>query len=66
MGILEKQILCLNILGKIQLGVLLNKMFNKSREENERLADVEKRKLEKEAMKDRTVTNSSARKDGVK
>ncbi|PQM42373.1 formin-like protein 14 [Prunus yedoensis var. nudiflora] len=42
------------------------KMFNKSREENERLADVEKRKLEKEAMKERTVTNSSARKDGVK
>ncbi|BFG30787.1 hypothetical protein CerSpe_170610 [Prunus speciosa] len=42
------------------------KMFNKSREENERLADVEKRKLEKEAMKERTVTNLSARKDGVK
>ncbi|KAL6178703.1 hypothetical protein ACLB2K_050221 [Fragaria x ananassa] len=30
------------------------KMFSKSREENERLADIEKKKLEKEAMKERT------------
>ena len=41
------------------------KMFNKSREENERLADAEKKKLEKEAKeatKERTAANSSARK----
>lgn len=42
------------------------KMFKKSREENERLAEAEKKKLEREAIKDRTVTNSSARKDDVK
>ncbi|XP_004301678.1 PREDICTED: uncharacterized protein LOC101301690 [Fragaria vesca subsp. vesca] len=41
------------------------KMFSKSREENERLADIEKKKLEKEAMKERTVANSSAKKDSV-
>jgi hypothetical protein len=40
-------------------------MFSKSREENERLADIEKKKLEKEAMKERTVANSSAKKDAV-
>jgi predicted RND superfamily exporter protein len=39
------------------------KMFKKSREENERLADAEKKKLEKEAMKERTLANASARKD---
>lgn len=38
-------------------------MFNKSRDENEKLADAEKKKLEKEAMKDRTLANSSAKKD---
>ncbi|KAM5573727.1 formin-like protein 14 [Rosa sericea] len=41
------------------------KMFSKSREENERLADIEKKKLEKEAMKERTIANSSAKKDAV-
>uniref|UniRef100_A0A2N9GQK1 Formin-like protein n=1 Tax=Fagus sylvatica TaxID=28930 RepID=A0A2N9GQK1_FAGSY len=41
------------------------KMFNKSREENGRLADAEKKKLEKEALKERTAANSLARKDGV-
>lgn len=39
------------------------KMFNKSRDENEKLADAEKKKQEKEAMKDRTMANSSAKKD---
>lgn len=36
-------------------------MFNKSREENERQADAEKKKLEKEAMKERSTTNLSAK-----
>ncbi|KAF5466127.1 hypothetical protein F2P56_016080, partial [Juglans regia] len=48
-----------------QILAIFVKTFNKSREENERQADAEKKKLEKEAMKERTTTNLSARKDGV-
>ncbi|POO00999.1 Tensin phosphatase [Trema orientale] len=46
-----------------QILAVFVKMFNKSRDENEKLADAEKKKLEKEAMKDRIVANSSAKKD---
>ncbi|PON35084.1 Tensin phosphatase [Parasponia andersonii] len=46
-----------------QILAVFVKMFNKSRDENEKLADAEKKKLEKEAMKDRTVANLSAKKD---
>ena len=42
------------------------KMFKKSREENEKLADAEKKRLEKEALKDRAAANSSAKKDDEK
>ncbi|XWS47624.1 hypothetical protein CRYUN_Cryun13aG0000100 [Craigia yunnanensis] len=48
-----------------QILVIFVKTFNKSREENGRLADAEKRKLEKEAMKERAATNLSAKKDGA-
>ncbi|XP_022735918.1 LOW QUALITY PROTEIN: formin-like protein 14 [Durio zibethinus] len=48
-----------------QILVIFVKMFNKSREENERLADAEKKKLEKEAMKERAAGNLSAKKDGA-
>lgn len=48
-----------------QILAVFVKMFKKSRDENEKLADAEKKKVEKEAMKDRTSTNSFARKDGV-
>lgn len=48
-----------------QILVVFVKTFNKSRDENERLADAEKKKLEKEAMKERTAANSSTRRDGV-
>ncbi|KAG6780865.1 hypothetical protein POTOM_013744 [Populus tomentosa] len=48
-----------------QILVVFVKLFKKSREENERQADVEKKKLEKEAMKEKATTNLSARKDGV-
>ncbi|TXG54574.1 hypothetical protein EZV62_019830 [Acer yangbiense] len=41
------------------------KSFNKSREENERLADAEKKKLEKEAMKEKAAANLSVKKDGI-
>ncbi|KAI4327950.1 hypothetical protein L6164_020354 [Bauhinia variegata] len=44
-----------------QILVVFVKMFNKSREENERQADLEKKKLEKEAMKERTATNALAK-----
>ncbi|KAK1581413.1 hypothetical protein Q3G72_005834 [Acer saccharum] len=40
------------------------KSFNKSREENERLADAEKKKLEKEAMKEKAAANLCFKKDG--
>lgn len=46
--------------------VVFVKMFNKSREENERQADAEKKKLEKEAMKEqRTPVSTHSRKDGI-
>lgn len=37
-----------------QILIVFVKMFKKSREENERQADAEKRKIEKEAMKERS------------
>ncbi|GLU05281.1 hypothetical protein SLE2022_223900 [Rubroshorea leprosula] len=48
-----------------QILAVFVKMFKKAREENERQADAEKKKLEKEAMKDKAVVNSSAKKDGA-
>nr|XP_048319794.1 formin-like protein 3 [Ziziphus jujuba var. spinosa] len=45
-----------------QILVVFVKMFNKSSDENEKLADAEKKKLEKEAMKERTAANSAGRK----
>ncbi|KAE8699079.1 Formin-like protein 6 [Hibiscus syriacus] len=44
-----------------QILVVFVKMFKKSREENEKLADAEKKKLEKEAMKER----AAVKKDGA-
>lgn len=44
-----------------QILAVFVKMFNKSREENERLADAEKKKQEKEAMKEKTAANTTAR-----
>lgn len=41
------------------------KMFKKSREENEKQAEAEKKRLEKEAMKERAAANLSAKKEGV-
>ncbi|KEH27675.1 actin-binding FH2 (formin-like) protein [Medicago truncatula] len=49
-----------------QILVVFVKTFNKSREENERLADAEKKKLEKEAMKEKTANNTHSRKDVVR
>ncbi|XP_027360379.1 formin-like protein 14 [Abrus precatorius] len=49
-----------------QILVVFVKMFNKSREENERQADAEKKKLEKEAMKERTANNMHSKRDGVR
>eukprot|EP00256_Glycine_max_P017027 XP_003533465.2 formin-like protein 14 [Glycine max] len=49
-----------------QILVVFVKMFNKSREENERQADAEKKKLEKEALKERTANNLHSKKDGVR
>ncbi|XP_045813845.1 formin-like protein 14 [Trifolium pratense] len=46
-----------------QILVVFVKTFNKSREENERLADAEKKKLEKEAMKDKATNNIHSKKD---
>lgn len=48
-----------------QILVVFVKLFKKSREENERQADVEKKKLEKEAMKEKVTSNLSVKKDGV-
>lgn len=52
---------------------VFTKMFNKAHDENEQLADAEKKKLEKEALKEQAATaNSSpawkespARKEGI-
>lgn len=49
-----------------QILVVFVKLFKKSREENERQADAEKKKLEKDAMKERAAANSSAKIDIVK
>lgn len=48
-----------------QILVVFTKMFSKAHEENEQQADAEKRKLEKESLKEQAVANSPARKDGV-
>ena len=48
-----------------QILVVFIKIFNKSRDDNEKQADLEKKKLEKEAMKDRAAGSLSARKEGV-
>ncbi|GLU05279.1 hypothetical protein SLE2022_223880 [Rubroshorea leprosula] len=71
----ETQIHCLSTLGRdparcpfeqvTQILVVFVKMFKKAREEIERQADAEKKKLEKEAMKDKAVVNSCAKKDGA-
>ncbi|XP_019152702.1 PREDICTED: LOW QUALITY PROTEIN: formin-like protein 14 [Ipomoea nil] len=42
---------------------IFTKMFNKSRDENVQLADAERKKLEKEALKEQTASNSSAKKE---
>lgn len=42
---------------------VFTKMFNKSRDENAQLADAERKKLEKEALKEQTASNSSAKKE---
>lgn len=43
-----------------QILAVFVKMFNKSRGENEKQADVEKKKLEKEAMKEKAAANSAS------
>ncbi|XP_057478157.1 formin-like protein 14 isoform X2 [Actinidia eriantha] len=47
-----------------QILAIFCKMFNKARDENEQLADAEKKKLEKEAMKEQAAAHS-AKKEGV-
>ncbi|WCJ20611.1 Formin Homology 14 [Euphorbia peplus] len=46
-----------------QILVLFVKMFRKSRDENEKQAEAEKKKLEKEALKERAAANSAAKKE---
>ncbi|KAL2489809.1 Formin-like protein 14 [Forsythia ovata] len=48
-----------------QILVVFTKMFNKACDENEQQADAEKKKLEKEALKEQAAANSLARKEGV-
>ncbi|OIV94412.1 hypothetical protein TanjilG_25474 [Lupinus angustifolius] len=48
-----------------QILVVFVKTFKKSREENEKLADAEKKKLEKEAMKEKTAKNTLSKKDNI-
>ncbi|KAK6947307.1 Tensin phosphatase, C2 domain, partial [Dillenia turbinata] len=43
--------------------VVFAKMFKKSREENERLAEAEKKKMDREAMKEKAAAKSSTRKE---
>ncbi|CAK9161964.1 unnamed protein product, partial [Ilex paraguariensis] len=43
--------------------VVFTKMFNKARDENGQQAEAEKKKLEKEALKEQAGANSSARKE---
>ncbi|CAK8540240.1 unnamed protein product [Lathyrus sativus] len=49
-----------------QILIVFVKTFNKSKEENERLADAEKKKLEKEAMKEKAANNMHSKKDAVR
>lgn len=49
-----------------QILVVFVKMFKKSREENEKQADAEKKKLEKEAMKEKAAINTHSKKEGVR
>lgn len=49
-----------------QILVVFVKTFNKSKEENARQADAEKKKLEKEALKDKAANNAHSKKDGVR
>ncbi|CAN1306434.1 Formin-like protein 6 [Linum perenne] len=46
-----------------QILVVFVKMFNKSKDENEKQADAEKKKLEKEALKEKSAANLTAKKD---
>ncbi|CAI0410242.1 unnamed protein product [Linum tenue] len=46
-----------------QILAVFVKMFNKARDENEKLAEAEKKKLEKEALKEKSAANLSAKKD---
>ena len=48
-------------LAVISILVVFVNLFNKARDENARLAEVEKKKMEKEAMKDKV--NASAKKN---
>ncbi|XP_065878561.1 formin-like protein 14 [Euphorbia lathyris] len=48
-----------------QILVLFVKMFKKARDENERQAEAEKKRLEKEALKERAAANSAAKKDVI-
>lgn len=48
-----------------QILVVFIKTFNKSRDDNEKQADAEKKKLEKEAMKERSAGNLCAKKEGA-
>lgn len=47
-----------------QILAVFCKMFNKARDENEQQADAERKKLEKEALKEQTAAHS-AKKEGV-
>lgn len=49
----------------IQVLAVFTKMFNKARDENEQQAEAEKKKLEKEALKEQAVANSPARSEGL-
>jgi len=49
-----------------QILAVFAKMFNKARDENEQLADAEKKKLEKEAMKEQAARKEGAYMDRVK
>ena len=48
-----------SVLAVTQILVVFVKMFNKSREENKRLADAEKKRLEKEAMKEKAAIHTN-------
>lgn len=46
-----------------QILVVFTKMFKKSRDENEQQADAERKKLEKEALKEQAAASSSGKKE---